>query len=105
MVSVLIASDFGKLTLFGSESAKIGLRRYSRYSLFAAGCIPRLFEYLCSINALGGALEKVEGIFEEIKDRLSMPEVVKFYGFNPNFAGMMCCPFHEDRNPSMKIYE
>ena len=34
-----------------------------------------------------------------------MLEVVKFYGFNPNFAGMMCCPFHEDRNPSMKIYE
>ena len=47
----------------------------------------------------------MEGVFEEIKDRLSMPEVVKFYGFNPNFAGMMCCPFHEDRNPSMKIYE
>ena len=47
----------------------------------------------------------MDGVFEEIKDRVSMPEVVKFYGFDVNRGGMMCCPFHDDRNPSMKIYE
>lgn len=47
----------------------------------------------------------MERVFDEIKDRLSMPEVVRFYGFEMNHAGMMCCPFHDDHNPSMKIYE
>ena len=47
----------------------------------------------------------MEGVFEEIKDRLSMPEVVRFYGFETNHAGMMCCPFHDDHNPSMENYK
>ena len=43
---------------------------------------------------------------EELKQSLSMEEVVGQYGFHPNRAGFISCPFHNgDRTPSMKIYK
>jgi len=44
-------------------------------------------------------------IFEEIKQRLAMREVVNFYGFTPNRSNMICCPFHDEKTPSMRIYD
>jgi hypothetical protein len=42
---------------------------------------------------------------DEIKESVSMIEVVGRYGFHPNRAGFISCPFHHgDRTPSMKIY-
>lgn len=43
-------------------------------------------------------------IFNEVKDLLSMAEVVRFYGYEPNRAGFICCPFHNERTASTKIY-
>ena len=43
-------------------------------------------------------------VFEEIKERLPMLDVVKFYGLQVGRSGMACCPFHNDKTPSMKIY-
>lgn len=34
-----------------------------------------------------------------------MPEVARFYGLEVNRSGMVCCPFHDDKNPSLKIYD
>ena len=34
-----------------------------------------------------------------------MPEVARFYGLEVNRASMACCPFHDDKNPSLKIYD
>lgn len=44
---------------------------------------------------------------EEIKDSVSMKEVIQRYGLpEPNRAGFISCPFHKgDRQPSMRIYE
>lgn len=43
---------------------------------------------------------------EEIKSRYSMRDIVEQYGFHPNRAGFIPCPFHQgDREPSMKIYK
>ena len=43
---------------------------------------------------------------EELKQRYSMKEIVEQYGFRPNRAGFICCPFHTgDRDASLKIYE
>lgn len=43
---------------------------------------------------------------EEIKQAISMAEVVRRYGFQPNRANFIRCPFHEgDRSPSLKIYQ
>lgn len=44
-------------------------------------------------------------IFKEIKARLSMPDLVKGYGIEINRSGFCSCPFHEEKTPSMKIYE
>lgn len=42
---------------------------------------------------------------EEIKMTTSMADVVERYGFRPNRAGFINCPFHDgDRTASLKIY-
>ena len=43
---------------------------------------------------------------DEIKQSVSMVEVVERYGYHPNRAGFISCPFHHgDRTPSMKVYK
>jgi hypothetical protein len=42
-----------------------------------------------------------------IKSMLTMPEVARMYGYEPNAAGFLRCPFHgggNERTGSMKIY-
>ena len=41
---------------------------------------------------------------KEIKSRLSILEVLNHYGLKPNGNKMLCCPFHEDKTPSMQVY-
>lgn len=42
---------------------------------------------------------------EEIKQTYSMRDIVEQYGFRPNRAGFIKCPFHSgDKTASMKIY-
>ena len=41
--------------------------------------------------------------YEEIKSRLTMPEVVTYYHMQPNRAKFVICPFHREKTPSMKI--
>lgn len=44
-------------------------------------------------------------IADEIKRRLSMDEVVRRYGFAPKQPGnYICCPFHHEKTPSLKVY-
>jgi DNA primase len=40
-----------------------------------------------------------------IKDRLTMQDIVRQYGFNPDKAGFMCCPFHAEKTASFKVYK
>lgn len=41
----------------------------------------------------------------QIKARLTMDEVARHYGFEPNRAGFMRCPFHQgDHTASLKVY-
>lgn len=43
---------------------------------------------------------------EEIKITYPMREIVERYGYHPNRAGFIPCPFHQsDRDPSMKLYQ
>lgn len=44
-------------------------------------------------------------IFQEVKERISMPKVVSGYGIDINRSGFCLCPFHNEKTPSMKIYE
>lgn len=40
----------------------------------------------------------------DIKSRLSILTVLSHYGLKPNRNKMLCCPFHNDKNPSMQVY-
>lgn len=42
---------------------------------------------------------------DEIKQSTSMNDVLSKYGLYPNRSGFIVCPFHKDKNPSMKIYK
>lgn len=42
-------------------------------------------------------------IFKAVKDAISTREVASFYGIKVSRNGMCCCPFHNDKHPSMKI--
>ena len=44
-------------------------------------------------------------VVQTIKDRLTMCEVLERYGYEPNNRGFICCPFHLEKTPSMKIFE
>lgn len=44
-------------------------------------------------------------IAEQIKQTVTMKKVAEFYGFKPNKAGFICCPFHAEDIPSLKLYE
>lgn len=40
-----------------------------------------------------------------IHDNISMFDIVKKYGFEPNRAGFIRCPFHAEKTASLKIYK
>lgn len=40
-----------------------------------------------------------------IKERITTPELFAFYGFTRNSRGFVCCPFHGEKTPSMKVYD
>ena len=42
---------------------------------------------------------------QTIKERLTMRDVVERYGYSVDRAGFMCCPFHNEKTPSMKIFD
>ncbi len=42
-------------------------------------------------------------IFKAVKDAISTREVASFYGIKISRNGMCCCPFHNDKHPSMKV--
>ena len=44
-----------------------------------------------------------ENVFEAVKLSVSTREVAAFYGIEVKRNGMACCPFHDDKNPSMKV--
>ncbi len=44
-------------------------------------------------------------VFEQVKSELKMLDVVRFYGVSVTNGNMCLCPFHNEKTPSMKIYE
>jgi DNA primase len=41
---------------------------------------------------------------QEIKTQLSLSTILHYYGLKPDKNAKMCCPFHEDKTPSMQVY-
>lgn len=42
-------------------------------------------------------------IFKFVKSYVTAKEVAIHYGFQPNHSDLICCPFHNDKHPSMKV--
>ena len=42
---------------------------------------------------------------KEIKQRIKTDQVFRQYGFKPNGAGFVCCPFHSEKTASLKVYD
>lgn len=42
---------------------------------------------------------------KQIKTHLTIAQVLNHYNLKPDKNGKMCCPFHEDKTPSMQVYE
>jgi len=42
-------------------------------------------------------------IFQEMKERVTARQVAERYGLKVSRNGMACCPFHNDKHPSMKL--
>lgn len=42
-------------------------------------------------------------IFQVVKENVTARQAAEQYGVKVNKNGMVCCPFHDDRHPSMKV--
>lgn len=42
-------------------------------------------------------------IFQSVKESVTARQAAEQYGLKVNRNGMVCCPFHKDRHPSMKV--
>jgi len=44
-------------------------------------------------------------VFDAVKQSVTTRQAAELYGIHVNSHGMAVCPFHQDRNPSMKVDE
>ena len=42
-------------------------------------------------------------LFETVKNSVTVKQAAEYYGCKVNRGDMICCPFHDDRHPSMKL--
>ena len=47
----------------------------------------------------------MSSVFDAVKAAVPVRAAAERYGLEVNYGGMVRCPFHEDRTPSMKLYE
>ena len=42
-------------------------------------------------------------LFETVKNSVTVKQAAERYGYKVNRSDMICCPFHDDHHPSMKL--
>ena len=42
-------------------------------------------------------------LYQTVKSAITVRQVGEMYGMEPDRHGMVCCPFHSDNDPSMKL--
>lgn len=59
------------------------------------------FLYFCAVyfNAKNNFMD-----IQEIKSRLTLASLIQYYGYKATKNNRICCPFHEDKTPSMQLY-
>lgn len=43
-------------------------------------------------------------LYQKVKEGVGVWQVAEYFGFPPNAKGLCVCPFHQDKNPSLKLY-
>ena len=43
------------------------------------------------------------GLFDEVKQNVTVRQAAEMYGLKPNRSGLIRCIFHNDKSPSMKV--
>lgn len=43
------------------------------------------------------------GLFDEVKQNVTVRQAAEMYGLKPNRSGLILCIFHNDKSPSMKV--
>lgn len=75
----------------------------------AAGYDPFVLDVLWGHGACGeegGGMTQIAMLAQVVRDRVTMQEVVERYGAKrPNARGYMCCSFHAEKTPFMRIYQ
>lgn len=44
-------------------------------------------------------------LVDQVKSLVTVRDAAEHYGFHPNRAGYICCPFHHEKTASMKLYD
>ena len=47
----------------------------------------------------------MSNIFDAVNEAVPVPAAAERYGLHANRTGMVCCPFHDDHHPSLKLNE
>ena len=47
--------------------------------------------------------DKAYEFIETVKSAVTVKQAAEYYGCKVNRGDMICCPFHDDRHPSMKL--
>lgn len=51
-----------------------------------------------------GGWAAVTDVFQEVRERVSAQDAARHYGFQPDRAGFIPCPFHHEKTASLKLY-
>lgn len=88
------------------DPGHFAVRQYAKYKL-AAGvvCFRRLLNHLIGKSPKTYTTKKGDNRMDTrmIKQSVTTRQAALVYGISVGRNGMACCPFHDDRHPSMKV--
>ena len=64
------------------------------------GCL-----FLCLLAVGKEVIKMANQLFQTVKQNVTARMAAERYGLKPDRSGMVCCPFHADHIPSMKVDE
>ena len=73
-------------------------------TIAAGGCIIPLSVFYHYRRGESRVIRMTDRIFDEVKERVTTEQAAEFYGYHLNRARYICCPFHNEKTPSLKIY-
>ena len=90
-----------KAKLFYTLSSKYSIAKLRSFDNGASAISINYYGLLFVPKSKEGAI--ILSIFSEVKEHLTARKAVEYYGLQVKRNGLACCPFHDDKHPSMKI--